>query len=76
MKSSRYLIACLLTLSLYQPVLARPRIVAGDQAAERTQALTQQINWLTDFRQAQSQAHSQGKMIFWVQMLGQMSGST
>ncbi|MBS1992844.1 MAG: hypothetical protein JSS86_16980 [Cyanobacteria bacterium SZAS LIN-2] len=52
------------------------QIVPGDEALERVQQLTTEINWNHNLAQAEAQARKQGKMIFWVQMLGDLNGAT
>lgn len=53
-----------------------PMIMSGAQADERVQELTSQISWHHSLSEAQQLARAQHKMIFWVQMLGDISGAT
>ena len=72
------LTAVLVTLALQcLPAQAKgPMILPGAQAGERVSELTSQIQWYHSLAQAQEAARQQNKMIFWVQMLGDISGAT
>ena len=54
----------------------QPMILSGSVASERVNELTSGINWYHSLAQAQDTARREGKMIFWVQMLGDISGAT
>jgi len=59
------------------PVSAKgPQIVAGTEASSRVSELTREIEWNHSLGMAEATAKKQGKMIFWVQMLGDISGAT
>lgn len=64
---------CLVTGS---PALAGPRLVSGDVTAQKVTQLTSEIQWNQSLPQALYQAQRQGKMVFWVHMLGNLSGAT
>lgn len=51
-------------------------IVSGSQNTERTNRLTSDIRWHTSLAQAEGDARREGKLIFWVNMLGSLSGAT
>jgi hypothetical protein len=53
-----------------------PSIVPGTEASSRVSELTSEINWNHSLGQAQATAKKEGKMIFWVQMLGDIAGGT
>jgi hypothetical protein len=53
-----------------------PQIVPGTEASSRVNELTKDISWSHNLGQAEATAKKQGKMIFWVQMLGDISGAT
>lgn len=55
---------------------ARPMLVSGEKTMENTTKLTQEINWHKDLSSAKADAARQGKMIFWMHMLGQLDGTT
>lgn len=56
--------------------LTRPRMVSGDDAQARVNNLTSEIRWYQSLDQAKAVAREQGKMVFWVHMLGNLSGAT
>jgi len=59
------------------PVMAKkPGIIPGDVALDRTEQLVSEIKWNRNLAQAEAEAKKQGKMIFWVQMLGDINGTT
>ncbi len=51
-------------------------LMRGSQAHDRVSQLTGEINWYHSLSQAEEAARAQKKMIFWVQMLGDISGAT
>jgi hypothetical protein len=58
-------------------VLAKgPNIVPGTEASSRVSELTREITWNHSLGQAESTAKKENKMIFWVQMLGDIAGGT
>lgn len=70
-------LALLLTTSLGIPCsAARMMIVPGEQAQQQTAKLTQDIHWFKNLNAAQSEARKEGKMVFWMHMLGQIDGTT
>jgi hypothetical protein len=58
------------------PSFAGMLVVNGSVAKPRVEALTSQIHWNTNLAAAQQQAAREGKMVFWVHMLGSMTGAT
>lgn len=68
-----------LTLSLLACIPmagARPALLTGAIAHQNASALTSQINWYSSLGQAENEAQREGKMVFWVHMLGSLSGAT
>ncbi len=55
---------------------ARPRMVSGADAQQRVNNLTNEMRWYKSLDQAKAVARSQDKMVFWVHMLGDLSGAT
>lgn len=55
---------------------AKPMLVPGEQAQSQTAKLTGEIQWHKDLSSAQAAARTQGKMIFWMHMLGDLDGTT
>lgn len=58
------------------PALAAPRLMSGSVNESNVAQLTHQINWHSSLPQAETQAQREGKMVFWMHMLGQLSGAT
>ncbi|MDZ4835940.1 MAG: hypothetical protein SGJ27_19345 [Candidatus Melainabacteria bacterium] len=80
--SNRAQVAALLlsTLALFatSPTEAAPakHLITGSQNTERTNKLTSEIRWHRSVSQAQEDARREGKLVFWVNMLGTLSGAT
>jgi len=69
--------AMILLAAQCSPAMAKQaRIVPGDVVLDRTEQLTSEIPWNSNLAQAEAQAKKQGKMIFWLQMLGDIRGTT
>ncbi len=51
-------------------------IVSGGINSERTNKLTGEIRWHTSLGSAEQDARMAGKLIFWINMLGTLSGAT
>jgi hypothetical protein len=59
------------------PAMAKgPQIMPGEEAMQHVNLLTSQITWYHSLAQAEQVARQQNKMIFWIQMLGDISGAT
>jgi hypothetical protein len=58
-----------------EPAEAR-QMITGSQNTERTNRLTGEIKWHRSVAQAQEDARREGKLVFWVNMLGTLSGAT
>lgn len=58
------------------PSDARSQVVSGDEAKDHVRSLTGDIHWYHSLTQAEEAAGKQEKMIFWVQMLGSLDGTT
>jgi len=52
------------------------QLVTGSQNTERTNKLTGEIRWHRSVGQAQEDARRENKLVFWVNMLGTLSGAT
>jgi hypothetical protein len=75
----RSLIAPLLAMTLAAnvfPAFSAPMILDGQVSQERVNEMTQAISWNTNLYTAEMEARRQGKMVFWVHMLGSMTGAT
>jgi len=64
-------------MALAHPASARgPRMVDGNQAQQRVFKLSTEIEWHKDLNETLRQAQREGKLVFWVHMLGQIDGAT
>jgi len=52
------------------------RLIQGSVAKDNINRVNSSIHWNTSLYQALDQARRENKMVLWVQMIGQMSGST
>jgi hypothetical protein len=64
------------SLFLSPATIAAPLIVPGQVSQEHVYDLTSQIPWYHSLNQAEDAARRQGKLIFWVHMLGTLDGAT
>ncbi len=69
------LLTALLGLTIVS-VQAAPLLVPGNVNHDRTNQLTSEIQWNTSLYQAERTAAQQGKLVFWMHMLGSLSGAT
>jgi hypothetical protein len=51
-------------------------VLQGAVCSERVHELTSNINWYNDLAAAEAQARQDGKLIFWMHMLGKIDGAT
>ena len=69
--------AALLAMSLFMPSAgAKQVLLSGQVNHDRITQLTSSINWYHSLGQAESEAIHEGKMIFWMHILGSLSGET
>jgi len=78
MKRASLVISALLAATLFSGSCAysAPRILTGEVSQERVAELNTQIPWYRSLNQAETVAQQQGKLIFWVHMLGTLDGAT
>jgi hypothetical protein len=57
------------------PVEAEP-VLQGAVCSERVHELTSNIQWYKDLKEAETAAQQQGKLVFWMHMLGKIDGAT
>ena len=57
------------------PSYAEP-VLQGTVCSERVHELTSDIHWYNDLKEAEAQAQQQGKLVFWMHMLGKIDGAT
>jgi hypothetical protein len=74
-KRALVLLTALLSLSIVS-AQAVPVLVSGQVNHTRTNQLTSEIQWNTSLYQAERTAAQQGKLVFWMHMLGTLSGAT
>jgi hypothetical protein len=74
----RALIAQLLSLSLLAsiPALGKPVLLTGSVARYNEIKVASEIPWHTSLYDAEMQARREGKMVFWIHMLGDIKGAT
>lgn len=66
-----------LAAALLQPTAARAQnVISGADAQRNVQRLLSQVHWTSSLTQARQQAQREGKLIFWVHMLGSLTGHT
>jgi hypothetical protein len=51
-------------------------LLDGNVTTSRVENLMSEIQWTQNLGQAENTANRDGKMVFWVHMLGSMSGAT
>jgi uncharacterized protein (UPF0333 family) len=51
-------------------------VVTSDRAASQSKLTSKNINWLTSLEDAKALAKQQGRLVFWVHMLGNIDGYT
>lgn len=71
----RLLIVAMMVTTPTDSVNAR-NMITGSQNTERTNRLTSEIKWHRSVSQAEEDARREGKLVFWVNMLGSLSGAT
>jgi hypothetical protein len=74
----RALAAKLLTLAFLfsTPTLAKPALLQGSVAQYNEMKVASEIPWHTSLYDAEMQARREGKLVFWVHMLGDIKGAT
>jgi hypothetical protein len=74
----RALIAQLLSLTLLAstPVFGKPVLLQGSVAKYNEMKVATEIPWYTSLHDAEMEARREGKLVFWVHMLGDIKGAT
>lgn len=67
------LLSCLFALN--SPA-GRAEVFSGEDQERRVRTLQTDIHWYKSMTEAEAEAKKEHKMIFWVQMLGDMDGTT
>jgi hypothetical protein len=58
------------------PVQSAQPVLTGEVCDVRVHQLTSQIHWYENLHQAEAEAQKEGKLIFWMHMLGHIDGAT
>lgn len=66
---------CGLSLATAWPTRAE-RVLQGAVCSQRIHQLTNDIDWHKSLSKAQEDARREGKLVFWVHMLGKIDGAT
>lgn len=61
-------------LALMLPYLANAIEVPGPQVADRTQKVLKQMPWAASLKAAQEKAAQEKKLVFWLQLVGDLDG--
>ena len=73
----RWIVIGALATALLLPSAAQAQnVIPGAQAQQNVSRLLSQVPWTTSLEQAKAQAQKEGKLIFWVHMLGSLNGDT
>ncbi len=75
-KSLALAMAVASTVSMASADAKTARFLEGSVAKENIDRVNNNIHWNTSLYQALDQARREDKMVLWIQMIGQMSGST
>jgi hypothetical protein len=77
-KTATALSALLLLAATIGPAMAQqtPKFVPGNVTHTQTSKLTSEIHWYQNLPTAEADARRQGKLVFWMHMLGQLDGTT
>ena len=62
--------------SLSIPAANAEKVLEGQVCSARVHALTSEIDWYKNLNKAEEAAQQQGKLVFWVHMLGKIDGAT
>lgn len=64
------------TVSMPAALAEQMTVVTASEAGRNAHVVNKGIKWHTNFEEAQSQARKDGKLIFWMHMLGTIDGAT
>ena len=53
---------------------AARKIVAGAEVEKRTESLMKDLEWSRDFKELEKRAEKENKLMFWVQIVGDLDG--
>jgi hypothetical protein len=69
-------LALLATVTVSAQSAIAAKVLSGEVCSARVHALTANIDWKRNLKDAQKEAQSDGKLIVWVHMLGKIDGAT
>jgi hypothetical protein len=74
----KFLAALLLSsqIGLVPVAVNAETVYQGSVCSSRVNTLTNQIDWQTNLKEAESLAQQQNKLVFWMHMLGKIDGAT
>ena len=78
MRVKRLMLATTIVLSFIggsAGLAARP-VLTGEVCDVRVHQLTSQIEWFNNLHKAEDEAQKDGKLVFWMHMLGKIDGAT
>ena len=67
-------IAVLLTTGALQAQNVAYKTVTGEQVKQNVDKMMSKINWSKDFNELKKKAQAEKKMIFWVDIVGDING--
>ncbi|MFN8551631.1 MAG: hypothetical protein U0103_09095 [Candidatus Obscuribacterales bacterium] len=62
--------------ALIPPAAHAEKVLEGQVCSARVHALTTDIDWYKSLNKAEDEAQKQGKLIFWLHILGKIDGAT
>ena len=72
---SQFLLSALV-IFITTPALGRPSLLTGSIVMENELKTASEIPWTMSLCRAEEQARREGKMVFWIHMLGDIKGAT
>lgn len=68
--------AALFCLAFFQNPASAEKVLTGEVCTEKVHRLTSEINWYKSLTKAEEDAEREGKLVFWIHMLGKIDGAT
>jgi len=70
----KYLLLGVLLVGLSVPIAGAETIVSGVTVSQRAANVMEAIDWAPDLKTAQEKAKEQKKLVFWLQLVGDLDG--
>ena len=70
----RYLLLGILLLSFSARVAGAETVISGVTVAKRAARVMEAIDWAPDLKTAQEKAKEEKKLVFWLQLVGNLDG--